>query len=210
LRAASDAVGLTSIALPANKNLRAAASAQEHPARRFIDTRGSTCPTRRIPGLCARQFWHCSAHRVGSLFDHRLASAAAKLSRRTCARFRQFDRFLSRAEQAPQQRSLLERPSLWICGQGKSLAHKPTAQQQPTDNLNNLELSSVRTTPGPPHRQPSRRPGMGTTTSSAVYTRVLIAVHTRRVRAGKGAAEAHSRPSKTTLESRGVLAHPAG
>ena len=150
MRAASDAVGLTSIALPANKNLRAAASAQEHPARRFIDTRGSTCPTRRIPGLCARQCWHCSAHRVGSLFDHRLASAAAKLSRRTCARFRQFDRFLSRAEQAPQQRSLLERPSLWICGQGKSLAHKPTAQQQPTDNLNNLELSSVRTTPGPP------------------------------------------------------------
>jgi IS5 family transposase len=81
------------------------------------------------------------------LFDHRLASAAAKLSRRTCARFRQFDRFLSRAEQAPQQRSLLERPSLWICGQCKSLAHKPTAQQQPTDNLNNLELKDK---PGPP------------------------------------------------------------
>ena len=71
------------------------------------------------------------------------------------------------------------RASLWICGQHKSVAHKPTGPTAATDNLNNLEISSVRTTPGSLQRQPSRRPGMGATTSSAVYTRVLIAVHTR-------------------------------
>ena len=33
------------------------------------------------------------------------------------------------------------RPSLWICGQGKSLAHKPTAPTADADNLNDLKIS---------------------------------------------------------------------
>jgi hypothetical protein len=69
------------------------------------------------------------------------------------------------------------RANLWICGQHKRVAHKPTATTAATDNLNILEISSVRTTPGSPQRQPSRRSALGPTTSSAIYTRVLIAVH---------------------------------
>ena len=33
------------------------------------------------------------------------------------------------------------RPSLWICGQGKSLAHKPTGPTADADNLNDLKIS---------------------------------------------------------------------
>jgi hypothetical protein len=39
------------------------------------------------------------------------------------------------------------RVSLWICGQGKSLAHKPTGPTADADNLNDLEISGVRTAP---------------------------------------------------------------
>ena len=68
--------------------------------------------------------------------------------------------------------------SLWICGQHKSVAHNPTGPTAAADNLNDLEISSVRATPGsPPQRQPSRRPGMGATTPSAIFTRVRTAVH---------------------------------
>jgi hypothetical protein len=43
----------------------------------------------------------------------------------------------------------------------RRVAHKPTGPTAAADNLNNLEISSVRTTPRSPQRQPSRRPGMG-------------------------------------------------
>jgi hypothetical protein len=46
LRAGSGAVDLASITDPTDKNLRAAADTQKHPARSFIDTCGSACPTR--------------------------------------------------------------------------------------------------------------------------------------------------------------------
>jgi hypothetical protein len=78
------------------------------------------------------------------------------------------------------------RANLWICGQHKRVAHKPTATTAATDNLNILEISSVRTTPGSPQRQPSRRSAMGPTTSSAIYTRVLTAVHTQYKRDADG------------------------
>ena len=42
------------------------------------------------------------------------------------------------------------RAHLWICGQHKSVAHKPTCTTAATDNLNNLKSGSVRTTPGSP------------------------------------------------------------
>ena len=40
--------------------------------------------------------------------------------------------------------------SLWICGQHKSVAHNPTGPTAAADNLNDLEISSVRATPGSP------------------------------------------------------------
>ena len=64
--------------------------------------------------------------------------------------FSPIGRFLSRAKKAPQQRLLLDRASLWICGQHKSVAHKPTGPTAAADNLNDLEIRGVRTTPGSP------------------------------------------------------------
>jgi hypothetical protein len=40
--------------------------------------------------------------------------------------------------------------SLWICGQHKSVAHKPTGPTATADNLNDLKISPIRTTPGSP------------------------------------------------------------
>jgi hypothetical protein len=63
LRAGSDAIVLAAIALPTDKNLRAAASTQKHSARNFIDTCGSASPALRITALCIYQFWQYSALR---------------------------------------------------------------------------------------------------------------------------------------------------
>ena len=52
LRAGSDAVDMTSITPATDKNLRAAASAQKHSARNFIDTCGSASRALRITALC--------------------------------------------------------------------------------------------------------------------------------------------------------------
>ena len=57
LRAGVDAIDLASIAPPADKNLRAAATTQEHPARNVISTCGSANSTYRIPALCVGQLW---------------------------------------------------------------------------------------------------------------------------------------------------------
>ena len=43
------------------------------------------------------------------------------------------------------------RASLWICGQHKSVAHKPTGPTATADNLN-VEISPIRTTPGSPSK----------------------------------------------------------
>src|SRR6266446_8116059 len=75
------------------------------------------------------------------------------------------------------------RASLWICGQHKSVAHKPTGTTAATENLNNLEISSVRTTPGSPSQAALNATMHGCYDLSAIYTRVLIAVH-RRPRVG--------------------------
>jgi hypothetical protein len=69
------------------------------------------------------------------------------------------------------------RASLWICGQHKSVAHKPTGTTAATENLNNLEISSVRTTPGSPSQAALNAIRHGCYDLSAIYTRVLIAVH---------------------------------
>ena len=69
------------------------------------------------------------------------------------------------------------RASLWVCGQHKSVAHKPTGTTAATENLNNLEISSVRTTPGSPSQAALNAIRHGCYDLSAIYTRVLIAVH---------------------------------
>src|SRR5258706_1419067 len=69
------------------------------------------------------------------------------------------------------------RASLWICGQHKSDAHKPTGTTAATENLNNLEISSVRTTPGSASQAALNATMHGCYDLSAIYTRVLIAVH---------------------------------
>ena len=51
LRTGSDAIDLASITQSTHNNLRAAASAQKHPARSVIDTCGSACPTCRRSAL---------------------------------------------------------------------------------------------------------------------------------------------------------------
>src|SRR5260221_4532350 len=69
------------------------------------------------------------------------------------------------------------RASLWVCGQHKSVAHKPTGTTAVTENLNNLEISSVRTTPGSPSQAALNATMHGCYDLSAIYTRCLIAVH---------------------------------
>jgi hypothetical protein len=65
---------------------------------------------------------------------------------------RQSGGFLPRATQPPQQQSAARHASLWICGQHKSVAHKPTGPTATADNLNELKISRVRTTPGAPSK----------------------------------------------------------
>src|ERR1700693_1314896 len=54
---------MTSDTPATDKNLRAAASAQKHSARNFIDTCGSASRALRITALCIYQFWQYSALR---------------------------------------------------------------------------------------------------------------------------------------------------
>jgi hypothetical protein len=78
---------------------------------------------------------------------------------------------------------------LWTTPRG--VAHKPTGPTAAEDNLNNLEISSVRANARfPIGGSPERRPATAATTSFAVYTRVPIAVHISAARnrdAGKSA-----------------------
>lgn len=126
LCAGSEAVALASIAPRADKNLRIAASTQKHSARRFIDTRGSACPTRRIPALCARQFQLVSPQHWHFL---RLAPAYHGGRRRVqrCQSDARVPGIILIACRTGSAATIAPRSaSLWICGQGKGLAHKST------------------------------------------------------------------------------------
>jgi len=63
LSAGSDAVYLPAIAPPTDNKLHAAARAQKHPARNFIDACGGAGPARQIPTLGVAHFRHdeCSS-----------------------------------------------------------------------------------------------------------------------------------------------------
>ena len=70
--------------------------------------------------------------------------------------------------------------SLWICGQHKSVAHNPTGPTAAADNLNDLEISSIRATPGSPLKAALKVTRHGRYYPSAIFTRVRTAVHSRR------------------------------
>jgi hypothetical protein len=74
---------------------------------------------------------------------------------------RQSARFLPRAKQVAHAAILHARKPVDLWTTPRGVAHKPTGPTAAADNLNNLEISSVRITPGSPQRQPSRRQGMG-------------------------------------------------
>ena len=165
------AVNLAAITVAADEHLSLAAHAQKQPGRRRRRWQQRTWTRSAMTGILPR---HACSARCGA----RRRSETWPLRSAPC-RPRQSDRFLPRVEQAAQGRNPPRPASLWICGQHNSVAHNPTGPTAAADNLNDLEISSVRATPGsPPQRQPSRRPGMGATTPSAIFTRVRTAVHT--------------------------------
>jgi hypothetical protein len=71
LGAGSEAVDLPVIAPPTDNNLQAAASAQKHPARNFIDACGSARPARQIPPLGVAHFPHDECSSRCMLLDRR-------------------------------------------------------------------------------------------------------------------------------------------
>jgi hypothetical protein len=112
LRAGSGAADLAPIAPPTNKNLGAAARAQEHPARHFIEARGTACASWRRPTL-----------------DQVLQDLAAP-ALRALAPWPD----LAGAQSLPQLPICRMRPGLWICGQRKGVAHMPTGSATANQN----------------------------------------------------------------------------
>ena len=174
------AVNLATVAVAADQRLSLAAHAQKQSGSRRRRGQQRTWTRSAMTGILPR---HACSARCGA----RRRSETWPLRSAPC-RPRQSDRFLPRVEQAAQGRNP---PRPQACGFVDNTTvdntteccpqpHRPTAA---ADNLNDLEISSVRATPGsPPQRQPSRRPGMGATTPSAIFTRVRTAVHERSTR----------------------------
>jgi hypothetical protein len=144
------AVNLAAITVAADQHLSLAAHAQKQPGRRRRRGQQRTWTRSAMTGILPR---HACSARCGA----RRRSETWPLRSAPC-RPRHSGRFLPRAKQAAQGRNPPTRASLWICGQHKNVAHKPTGPTAAEDNLNDLEIRSVRTTPGRPQRQPSGRP----------------------------------------------------
>ena len=145
------AVNLAAIAVAADQHLSLAAHAQKQPGSRRCRGQQRTWTCSAMTGILPR---HACSARCGA----RRRSETWPLRSAPC-RPRQSGRFLPRVEQAAQGRNPPRPTSLWICGQHKSVAHKPTGSTAPADNLNDLEISSVRTTPWFPLRDsPQRHP----------------------------------------------------
>jgi hypothetical protein len=165
------AVNLAAVTVAADDNLRLAARAQKQPSRRRRRRWQQRTWTRSaMIGILPR---HACSARCGA----RRRSETWPLRSAPC-RPRQSGGFLPRATQGAQRRIPQARASLWICGQHKSVAHKPTGPTAATDNLNNPEISSVRTTTGSSSEAALNAIRHGLPRPlSAVYARVLIAVH---------------------------------
>jgi len=136
------AVNLAAIAVTADQHLSHATHAQKQPGSRRRRGQQRTWTRSAMTGILPR---HACPARCGA----RRRSETWPLRSAPC-RPRQSGRFLPRAKQVAQAAILRARASLWICGQHKSVAHKPTGPTAAADNLNNLEISSVRATPGSP------------------------------------------------------------
>ena len=147
------AVNLAAITVAADKNLSLAARAQKQPGSRRRRGQQRTWTRSAMIGILPR---HACSARCGA----RRRSETWPLRSAPC-RPRQSAGFLPRAKQVAQGRRAAARQACGFVDNTKSVAHKPTGTIAATDNLNNLEISSVRTTPRSPQRQPSRRPGMG-------------------------------------------------
>jgi hypothetical protein len=144
------AVNLAAITVAADKNLSLAARAQKQPRRRQQRTWTRSAMTGILPRhACSAR---CGARRRSETWPLRSAPC----------RPRQSARFLPRAKQVAHAAILHARKPVDLWTTPRGVAHKPTGPTAAADNLNNLEISSVRTTiPGSPQRQPSRRPGTG-------------------------------------------------
>jgi hypothetical protein len=139
---ALSAVNLAAIAVAADENLSLAARTQKQSGSRRRCGQQRTWTRSAMIGILPR---HACSARCGA----RRRSETWQLRSAPC-RPRQSGRFLPRTAQAAQAAILRAPASLWICGQHKSVAHKPTGPTAAADNLNDLEISSVRTTPGFP------------------------------------------------------------
>jgi hypothetical protein len=146
------AVNLAAITVAADQHLSLAAHAQKQPGRRRRRGQQRTWTRSAMTGILPR---HACSARCGA----RRRSETWPLRSAPC-RPRQSGGFLPRATQPPQQQSAARHASLWICGQHKSVAHKPTGPTATADNLNELKIS-VRTTPGAPSKAALKatRPG---------------------------------------------------
>ena len=133
------AVNLAAITVAADKNLSLAARAQKQPASRRR-RQHRTWTRSATTGILPR---HACSARCGA----RRRSETWPLRSAPC-RPRQSGQVLTSRQAGCAGRNPPAHASLWICGQHKSVAHKPTGPTTAEDNLNDLEIRSVRTTPG--------------------------------------------------------------
>jgi hypothetical protein len=136
------AVNLAAIAVTADQHLSLAAHAQKQSGSRRRRGQQHTWTRSAMTGILPRHACsaRCGARRRSETWPLRSAPCRPSPIRQVLT--------ARRAGCAGPQSSA--RASLWICGQHKSVAHKPTGPTAAADNLNNLEISSVRVTPGSP------------------------------------------------------------
>jgi len=140
------AVNLAAITLAANENLSLAARAQKQPGSCRRRGQQRTWTRSAMIGILPR---HACSARCGA----RRRSETWPLRSAPC-RPRQSGRFLPRANQVAHAAILHARKPVDLWTTQRGVAHKSTGPTAAADNLNNLEISSVRTRPGPPQRQP--------------------------------------------------------
>jgi len=133
------AVNLATVAVAADQHLSLAAHAQKQSGSRRRRGQQRTWTRSAMTGILPR---HACSARCGA----RRRSETWPLRSAPC-RPRQSDRFLPRVEQAAQGRNP---PRPQACGFVDNTKVLPTTPTAAADNLNDLEISSVRATPGSP------------------------------------------------------------
>ena len=133
------AVNLAAIAVTADQHLSHAAHAQKQPGSRRRRGQQRTWTRSAMTGILPR---HACSARCGA----RRRSETWPLRSAPC-RPRQSGKFLPRAKQVAQAAILRARKPVDLWTTRRGVAHKPTGPTTAADNLN-LEISSLRTTPG--------------------------------------------------------------